>query len=71
MKKDYLVEITMCARVYVELADNEQKAFEYALDQLPMSCSDLMVDSRCEEINEPRKSLERRHADFIAEYEGD
>lgn len=71
MKKDYLVEITMSATVYVEMAESEDKAHEYALDQLPMSCSDLLVDAKAIAIADDRKSIERRHADFVAEYEGD
>lgn len=64
---DYIVEITANVRVYVENAESEDKAHEYALDQVPSQFGSYLIDGFIEVVPDDRKELERRHADFIAE----
>lgn len=67
MKKNYLVKITLVSEVVVMGAEDEEKAMEYANDELGLFGKADADEFEVEEIPDGKLESYRKHANAIAE----
>lgn len=64
--KCYRVEVTMVVDVIVFDADNEEQAHFLAGEQLSLTQSESIVETRAFEITREQAEMEARHTDYVS-----